>query len=400
MTCRWTLLLRNACFLNNDINNQHLHLRPVGAPYETAHGMPIGTEKVVQPRMLSEHTPSLHQTRAKDETSSGKNVAQKMSKGTTEKGKDCKSYQCPECTKTYPNPSSLAIHHRTHSTARDYQCNFCSRMYMHPSGLRRHMIRYHPEKGGLPRRMSNAQSKQMQQTGYKCDTCQKGFLRLKCLREHQKYVHSSAGRAVCEECGLDLFGKSALRTHMRAKHLNEDPFACTQCNRVFRYQSSLKRHVRLDHTCDETECHVMKSISQHYVTPNSTMYIFCECVTRLVVFLAKRNPSTYDNRRFADCTQKSTVQSSDMFLLIVDKKAAQINLQSSSGLQSIHGQQLTSLVDSRRNPAYTCELEMITFGGTRSVIQTDQTVNLCKRIEYAGVEFWGSAQMPLDENRE
>ncbi|GAA38554.2 zinc finger and SCAN domain-containing protein 21 [Clonorchis sinensis] len=190
--------------------------------------------KIAHPSVSSEFS---YQTVPKKmegpERSKMRDVPQNQSAEKNEPEKKIKTYLCPDCPKTFLNPSSLAQHYKTHSDRQDYGCTLCHCAYKCSSALYRHFKKAHPDQPRLSKKASNEQSKQFQQAGYKCDECQKCYPNLHCLRRHQKHVHTDEGRAVCDKCGASFFGQSALKNHLKAKHTNEDPFKCTQCERTF-----------------------------------------------------------------------------------------------------------------------------------------------------------------------
>ncbi|OON16644.1 zinc finger, C2H2 type [Opisthorchis viverrini] len=212
------------------------------------HTIPDETKKLVQISDSCELScPIVPQAKTGTEILQIKGAPRYSTADKSKEGINHKTHQCPECSRTFPNPSSLAYHHTSHLGFRDYQCHLCPRTYKYSSTLYKHLKRKHPDAASFPKRLSKALSKQMQQSGYKCSQCEKCYLELHSLRRHQKHVHTDEDRVVCEECGLSFLGRCALKYHITSVHTNEDPLICNQCSKVFTYSTSLKRHKSLLH---------------------------------------------------------------------------------------------------------------------------------------------------------
>ena len=76
-------------------------------------------------------------------------------------------FKCCLCNKMLGNRQKLAAHHRTHTREKPFQCNLCEKMFAECSSLRKHLLTHGQRK-------------------YKCDSCNKCFIRKDYLCKHIK----------------------------------------------------------------------------------------------------------------------------------------------------------------------------------------------------------------------
>lgn len=151
------------------------------------------------------------------------------------------------CAKTFPSPSHLLIHSRTHTREKPYICNFtdCNTAFASSGDLNKH-IQIHS--GVCP---------------FKCDYvgCRAAFVQAGNLQQHTR-SHTQERPYLCKFAGCSSAFKQLghLQTHIRT-HSNERPFKCefTDCNLAFTRSGHLKVHRRV-HTgekpykCDFANC--------------------------------------------------------------------------------------------------------------------------------------------------
>ncbi|XP_068604912.1 zinc finger protein 91-like [Brachionichthys hirsutus] len=82
----------------------------------------------------------------------------------------------------------------------------------------------------------------MNQKLFICSVCNKGFLRLSQLEEHQA-THQTYKPFRCLECGKSFAQKSRLKTH-QSVHTGERPFSCKICGKMFSRHDNCLRHER------------------------------------------------------------------------------------------------------------------------------------------------------------
>eukprot|EP00045_Choanoeca_perplexa_P008052 m.73618 g.73618 ORF g.73618 m.73618 type:complete len:300 (-) comp14337_c0_seq6:1134-2033(-) len=77
--------------------------------------------------------------------------------------------------------------------------------------------------------------------GWRCDLCNKSFLRKEHLIRHNR-VHADTNRHECPICERVLHRSDHFQFHLQSHANKAKPFECTQCHRRYSHLYSLKRH--------------------------------------------------------------------------------------------------------------------------------------------------------------
>ena len=87
---------------------------------------------------------------------------------------------------------------------------------------------------------------------YKCDLCEKEFLRMESHKYHQK-VHSEERTYECDACNMKFKFKRDLRNHLQI-HNRVKSFDCQTCKKKFYTKTNLKRHEMIHSEEKPFEC--------------------------------------------------------------------------------------------------------------------------------------------------
>ena len=125
--------------------------------------------------------------------------------------------------------SNVKLHISTHNGEKPYKCQLCQKSFVRSSHVKEHM-RIHT--GEAP---------------YKCQLCQKLFNFSGNLKMHMR-THTGQKPYKCQFCHNSFSQSSNLKTHM-ITHTEEKPYKCQLCQKSFVKSSTVKQHMII-HTGD------------------------------------------------------------------------------------------------------------------------------------------------------
>ncbi|XP_063911177.1 zinc finger protein ZFP2-like [Zophobas morio] len=110
-----------------------------------------------------------------------------------------------------------------------FDCPECSRTFDYKSRLNAHIKKVH----------TNPENNKM----LICDECGKCISAPNGMVKHKR-IHTGEKTHVCEHCGKGFAGKNTLIAHLRV-HTKERPFKCSYCEKSFTQKGSLNIHCRI-----------------------------------------------------------------------------------------------------------------------------------------------------------
>ncbi|XP_053909310.1 zinc finger protein 131 isoform X1 [Cuculus canorus] len=147
------------------------------------------------------------------------------------------------------DPSCKQEHMKTHSTE-SYKCDICNKRYLRESALKQHLTCYHLDEGGASKK---------QRPGKKihiCQYCDKQFDHFGHFKEHLR-KHTGEKPFECPNCHEHFARNSTLKCHLTAcqsgagaKKGRKKLYECQVCNSVFNSWDQFKDHL-VTHTGDK-----------------------------------------------------------------------------------------------------------------------------------------------------
>uniref|UniRef100_A0A8C3LGC7 Zinc finger protein 131 n=1 Tax=Chrysolophus pictus TaxID=9089 RepID=A0A8C3LGC7_CHRPC len=157
--------------------------------------------------------------------------------------------QIQEKVDSAADPSCKQEHMKTHSTE-SYKCDICNKRYLRENALKQHLTCYHLDEGGAPKK---------QRPGKKihiCQYCDKQFDHFGHFKEHLR-KHTGEKPFECPNCHERFARNSTLKCHLTAcqsgagaKKGRKKLYECQVCNSVFNSWDQFKDHLVI-HTGDK-----------------------------------------------------------------------------------------------------------------------------------------------------
>lgn len=174
--------------------------------------------------------------------------------------------KCTICGRKCANPSTLAIHMRSHTNERPYSCQSCDKTYKDSGSLKRHTQRNHLRdkrerkficencgKGFFSKSEVKIHMRiHTGETPYACSACPARFTQISTLQRHQ-LRHTGERTHICLTCHKKFCTKDELRSHFTV-HSTVKKFICPICNALFKYKNNLRKHVRSHSEGDKFIC--------------------------------------------------------------------------------------------------------------------------------------------------
>ncbi|XP_048003933.1 zinc finger protein 540-like [Leguminivora glycinivorella] len=139
------------------------------------------------------------------------------------------NFECETCKKVFPSQLKLKNHVDTvHKMVKRFKCSKCSERFTDYFRRYQHLVAIH----GQP------------QVEYKCNVCDKVYIRRYMLSQHMKRDHMEERSFECEICFAKFFARKELNTHM-VKHNGARIFECSVCKKAYARKKTLREHMRI-----------------------------------------------------------------------------------------------------------------------------------------------------------
>uniref|UniRef100_A0A0C9QNI9 ZNF677_0 protein n=1 Tax=Fopius arisanus TaxID=64838 RepID=A0A0C9QNI9_9HYME len=142
--------------------------------------------------------------------------------------------ECSECSHKFLNASLLKRHMSVHTGERPFTCETCNRKFSQLGQLNFHR-KFHVN----PR--------------YRCQVCEKPFLRPSDIEKHMR-THTGEKPFACKICDKSFAQLVALKLHERV-HTGDKPYVCEICGKKFSQKANKTKHLKIHkegmkpHTC-------------------------------------------------------------------------------------------------------------------------------------------------------
>ncbi|XP_013191511.1 gastrula zinc finger protein XlCGF57.1 [Amyelois transitella] len=175
------------------------------------------------------------------------------------KYKNSGSFKCTHCGRKCPNPSSLAVHMRSHTDEKPFPCSSCDKKYKDSGTLKRHFNRNH---------LNN------RERSFICETCGKGFYSKSDVKIHMR-VHTGETPYICSECPMKFTQIGALLRHKK-RHNGEKTYTCPTCNKKFCTKEELKSHLQVHTSKKEFSCTLCNGMFKYHNNLRKHMRLHAE----------------------------------------------------------------------------------------------------------------------------
>ena len=175
-----------------------------------------------------------------------------------------KDHKCKFCETKWASHLSLEMHIAVDHKKQRKVCDICGHISAKLTDLERHKKLLHEKRYDFvchlcakpisTKKLLNYHLTSVHGEGerkFKCDQCEKTFVRASCLRQHVESHHLRSTLYQCEQCPKNFWAKSYLQTHIRIVHQKYRPHKCDICLEGFLYKRDVVRHKKFQHNIHE-----------------------------------------------------------------------------------------------------------------------------------------------------
>merc|ERR1712179_231150 len=94
---------------------------------------------------------------------------------------------------------------------------------------------------------------------YKCNLCQKGFVRGSYLKTHIESVHENK-KYKCKLCLKEFLWAKCLKIHIETIHEKTKNYECKSCKKIFNQVGNLKTHINNVHKQLRSKCKICQKL--------------------------------------------------------------------------------------------------------------------------------------------
>lgn len=163
-----------------------------------------------------------------------------------------KSFSCPHCDKKFKRRVTLNAHIAVHTKIRPYICDICKKTYAIKCDLTNHMkvhtgrnkCKFCSSSFPAPSKLQRHLRTHTKDRPFVCDfkNCGKSFSDKRNLDGH-KSLHTDEFNFSCKDCGKAFRTKNRLKQHGKA-HIATTPYVCEICSKAYKYKSTLIFHLK------------------------------------------------------------------------------------------------------------------------------------------------------------
>ncbi len=165
--------------------------------------------------------------------------------------------RCDVCKRKFSHPSNLARHKSTHTGHKLHECDICNEIFARPRNLKTHKITVH-------RREKN----------FECALCKKTFTQkqnLKCHRQTHLRNVLLKGLLLCNTCGREIIPEQRSSKEVS----NGNHHDCDKCNKQFLNLHRLNQHQTKEHGTSY-KCEVCQELEASEATGIGYICFICD----------------------------------------------------------------------------------------------------------------------------
>ncbi|XP_063437541.1 uncharacterized protein LOC134718768 [Mytilus trossulus] len=222
-----------------------------------------------------------------------------------------KLYGCPLCNIGFSKPTELKNHldlHENQPTEFRFRCEQCPAAFINKQYLILHQASAHTEQDTSSHGEQIKSSQE--EKAYKCDQCDKSFIRVGNFRTHMKWHENGEDHFKCNLCNRKFLNQESLLIHERV-HSGNTPYQCGFCSKSYSTIKNLRIHQNRmhknskNHVCDHCTAAFTSMVKlnmhrlKHFDDPADSDELSVEC-SELVESTPEQYICNICNKTFLD----------------------------------------------------------------------------------------------------